>query len=103
MPLGDCNFLQALFQEREQRWSILLLVGRETDDHLVLEIWECHCQKNCWCKAGLVMCNTARVLLTVGSEGDFDVVGLFQPVLNDAVRQSIGTKRGPLVIPPKLG
>ncbi len=44
-----------------------------------------------------------RVLLTVGNYGDFNAVGLFLPILDGAVRQPMGTKRGPLVEPPKLG
>ena len=60
-------------------------------------------QKKLWSKAGLVRYNAGRVLLTVGSEGDFDAIGLFQPIFDGAVWHSIGTKRGPLVEPPKLG
>jgi hypothetical protein len=69
----------------------------------VLEIWECHCQKELWAKAGLVRRNAGRVLLTIGSEGDFDAVRLLQPVFDGTVGHPIRTKRGPLVEPPKLG
>ena len=44
-PLGECDFLRALLQEREQGWPIFLFVCRKAIDHLVLEIWEGHCQK----------------------------------------------------------
>ena len=87
----------------EQGWSIILLVGRETFDRLELEIWEHHHQKKLWSNAGLVGCNAGRVLLTGGSEGDFNVVGLFQPILDGTVRQPIGSKRDPLVVPSRLG
>ena len=102
-PLSECDFLQALFQKREKGRSILFFVCREAIDHLVLEIWEGHCQKELWAKAGLVRRNAGRVLLTVGSEGDFDAVRLLQPVFDGTVGHPIGTKRGPLVEPPKLG
>ena len=71
--LSECDFLQALFQKRETGWSALFFVCREAIDHLVLEIWEGHCQKELWAKAGLVRRNAGRVLFTVGSERDFDV------------------------------
>ena len=84
--LIECNFLQALFQEREQGWSIHLLVGREIVDHLILKIWEHHCQKELWAKAGLARHNAGRVLVISSSKGDFDVVGLLQPIHDRAVK-----------------
>ena len=102
-PLSECDFLQALFQERKKGRSVLFFICREAIDHLVLEIWECHRQKELWAKAGLVRRNAGRVLLTIGSEGDFDAVRLLQPVFDGTVGHPIGTKRGPLVEPPKLG
>ena len=103
MPLSECDFLQALFQKREKGRSVLFFVCREAIDHLVLEIWEGHCQKELWAKAGLVRRNAGRVLFTISSERDFNAVGLLQSVLDGAVGHSIRTKRGPLVEPPKLG
>ena len=38
-PVSECNFLQALFQEREDGQSVLLFVCRKVIDHLMLEIW----------------------------------------------------------------
>ena len=102
-PHSECDFLQALFQKREKGRSILFFVCREAIDHLVLEIWEGHCQKKLRAKAGLVRCNAGRVLFTISSERDFNAVGLLQSVLDGAVGHSIRTKRGPLVEPPKLG
>ncbi len=69
----------------------------------MLEFWEGHHQKELWAKEGLVGHSAGRVLLSVPSEGDFDLVGLFSPILDGAVRHPIRIERGPLVVPPKLG
>ena len=89
VSLGECDFLEALFYKIEQGWSVLLLACRDVIDTLMLETWESHCHKELWTKTGLVRCNTCRVLLTVGSVGDFDMIRLFEPILDIAVRQSI--------------
>ena len=101
-PFGQADLLEALFQEREQRGPVALLVRRQSRNDLRLEVRKSLREEELGAEASLVGQDASSKLFPVHGERDLDAVRLFQAVCDRLIWKPIRAQRGPLVVPREL-
>ena len=101
-PFGQADLLEALFQEREQRGPVALLVRRQSQNDLRLEVGKSLCEEELGAEASLVGRDASGQLFPVHGERDLDSIGLLQAVRDRSIWKPIRAQRGPLVVPSEL-
>ena len=101
-PFGQADLLEALFQEREQRGPVALLVRRQSRNDLRLEVGKRLREEELGAEASLVGRDASGQLFPVHGERDLDSIGLLQAVRDRSIWKPIRAQRGPLVVPREL-
>ena len=101
-PFGQADLLEALFQEREQREPVALLVRGQSRYDLRLEVGERLREEELRAEASLVGRDASGQLFPVHGERDLDSIGLLQAVRDRSIWKPIRAQRGPLVVPSEL-
>ena len=101
-PFGQADLLEALFQEREQRGPVALLVRGQSRYDLRLEVGKRLREEELGAEASLVGRDASGQLFPVHGERDLDSIGLLQAVRDRSIWKPIRAQRGPLVVPREL-
>ena len=101
-PFGQTDLLETLFQEREQRGPVTLLVRGQSRYDLRLEVGKRLREEELGAEASLVGRDASGQLFPVHGERDLDLIGLLQAVCDRSIWKPIRAQRGPLVVPREL-
>ena len=101
-PFGQADLLEALFQEREQRGPVALLVRGQSRYDLRLEVGERLREEELGAEASLVGRDASGQLFPVHGERDLDLIMPPQAVCDRSIWKPIRAQRGPLVVPREL-